>query len=115
MKRKRTPSTGTFLKIHTLMFTIFVVFMSYSMSATFDYPAHANMSFDMFKFFVIERVTLMQLWGVVLLFHFGIHYIRNGWQKEKETEATSTQHLKPFVEETAETEAYPDVRKAKLH
>jgi hypothetical protein len=115
MKRKRTPSAGNFLKIHTLLFTIFVVFMSYSMSATFDYSGNANLSFDMFKFFVIERVTLMQLWGVVLLFHFGIHYLRNGWQKQQDDVSMSTQHLEEISEETHDAEIYPDARKAKLH
>jgi hypothetical protein len=113
MKRKRTSSSANFLKIHALLFTIFTLLMTHSMLATFTYPSNTLLSFDHFKFFVIERVTLILLWAVVLVIHFGIHYIRSGFQARQDV--LDTHHLEAPAEETHEAEAYPDVRKAKLH
>ena len=114
IKRKRTPSTGNFLKVHALLFTIFTLLMSHSMLATFTYPANAALDFDMFRFFVIERVTLMLPWAVVLVFHFGIHYIRSGWQGRQESDVLETQRLEVSAEVLPDTEIYPDTRKARL-
>lgn len=111
MKRKRTAPVS-FLKIHTLLFTIFVVLMSHSMLATFEYPANVVLSFDHFKFFVIERVALMLLWGVVLLGHFGVHYIRSGLQR-RDAESADAQRLEDHADEAQEADFYPDARKAK--
>ena len=112
MKRKRAASTGNFLKIHALLFTIFTLVMSHSMLATFTYPSNTLLSFDIFKFFVIERVTLIFLWAVVLVIHFGIHYIRSGWKARQEV--TDTRHLEEQIEDIPDAEIYPDA-KAKLH
>lgn len=108
MKRKQAVSWSP-LKIHALLFTIFVVIMGNTMLATFTYEGNASVPFENFNFFVIERITLMLLWGVVLLMHFGVHYIRSGWQ---------TRHAANELEDQADEAEYylaEDVRKAKLH
>lgn len=112
MKRKRAVSPVNFLKVHTLLFTIFVVLMSQSMLATFVYPANVVLSFDHFKFFVIERVTLMLLWGVLLLGHFGVHYIRSGLQG-RDADGVDAQRLEDQAEAAEDTEVYAEARKAK--
>ena len=78
MKHKRfTVPDISFLKWHAFFFVLFTVFLWMSVLSTFSYPGNANVPFEAFKPFLIERMSINILWGVVLLAHFGVRAVQD--------------------------------------
>jgi hypothetical protein len=77
MKRKTLQLRDTALfKWHMLAFIIFAIMVSYSIIATITYPGNATVPFAAFRPFIIERVSLIIIWGILLLLHYSFHHIR---------------------------------------
>jgi hypothetical protein len=77
MKRKTLQLRDTALfKWHMLAFIVFAILAAYSIIATITYPGNATVPFGVFRPFIIERVSLIIIWGILLLLHYGFHHIR---------------------------------------
>lgn len=74
MKRKGPYIPGSFLlKWHAIAFALFTVALWMSVLATFEYPANLGLDFAVFKPFLVERMQLNIVWGMLLLAHFTLH------------------------------------------
>jgi hypothetical protein len=78
MKRKRLAVPDiSILKWHAFFFVLFTVFLWMSVLSTFSYPANAEAPFEVFKPFLVERMGMNILWGMVLLAHFGVRAVQD--------------------------------------
>jgi hypothetical protein len=78
MKRKRfTVPDISILKWHAFFFVLFTVFLWMSMLSTFSYAGNAEVPFVAFKPFLIERMGMNILWGVMLLAHFCVRAVQD--------------------------------------
>lgn len=78
MKRKRFAIPDiSILKWHAFFFVLFTVFLWMSVLATIEYPGNAEVPFEVFKPFLVERMGMNILWGVVLLTHFGARAVQD--------------------------------------
>jgi hypothetical protein len=74
MKRKGPYVPGSFvMKWHAIAFAVFTVALWMSVLATFEYPANVDLDFAVFKPFLVERMQINIVWGMLLLAHFTLH------------------------------------------
>lgn len=95
MKQKRLPfANALLLKLHILAFAAFTVMLWMSVIATFNYPGNAEGSFEVFKLFLVERMSVNIFWGLILLMHLGLHQFQNMLQmRAYRTHINSINHI----------------------
>lgn len=77
MKRKRTdPPNDFLLKWNAFLFAVFTVGLWLSVLNTINYPGNWSVSFEVFEPFIIERMSVNIIWGVILIAHFAFHHLR---------------------------------------
>jgi hypothetical protein len=82
MKRKRfTMPEISLLKWHAFFFVLFTVLLWMSVLSTFSYPGNDELSFDIFKPFLMERMAVNIMWGMMLLAHFGVRAVQDMLQQ----------------------------------
>jgi hypothetical protein len=78
MKRKgRSLQNMAALKWHLLAFILFTLLVAYSLLSEITYAGNATVPFAVFRPVIIERLSLLLLWGTLLLVHYGYHQLRS--------------------------------------
>jgi hypothetical protein len=84
-------------KWHMLAFIFFAILAAYSIIATITYPGNATVPFAVYRGFIIARVSMIIIWGFLLLAHYGLHQYRamlemRGYQAHQDLLSRITRH-----------------------
>lgn len=94
MKRKSLFLPGAALiKWHAVIYIVFTVALWWSVMSTLNYPGNTDVPFSAYQPFILNRIGVTILWGLVFLAHFAFQQMR-GWRHDQARQS----HLREISE-----------------